>query len=220
VLRALLPLLATLACGGAPPRAVTIPAAPPGPTRAADVPAAPTRAPAARYPHEVRGFELWASGPWHELVPLRSTLADVRRVLGEPESADDIAHYGAPYPGDAAAEQPVLVYRVKPGWRAYVYLVRSDLSVASSYSAAAQGRLLSVEFVPDDPVSFAARIPKHVFRPRSVHAADASWTSWEDGTGLRYDVYARDATRGRARAGDLSRIGYGPSDDEAGRARR
>ncbi len=209
----------SLACtSDKPPSAVTLhtatsTAAPPPPRqRPAEV--------ANRYPNEVDGFKFWPAAPWRELVPLEATLADVRRVLGEPESASDLAHYGDPYPGDDKAAQPVLTYRASPGWHAYVYLVRSDLSVSGSYQAAFQDRLLSIDLVPDEPTAFADKIPKSTFHASTTLAADASWTNWEDGTGLRYEVYSHDLPRGKTHAGDLNRIVYGPSDEQTRRARR
>ena len=164
------------------------------------------------YPNELTDFAFWRDARWSSLVPLEASLADVRRVLGEPAEAIDIAHYGDPYPGDDAAAQPVLVYRDAPGWHAYVYLVRSDLSVSARYPAQLQGRLLSIDLVPDARVPFADRIPKDVFHGTTATGADASWTDYEDGSGLRYEVYTRDLPRGKQRAGDLNRIVYGPSD--------
>lgn len=144
-----------------------------------------------RYPNELVEFKFWAAAPWRSLVPLEATLADVRRVLGEPTKVTDIgqSNYEDPYPGDDAAAQPVLVYRDAPGWHAYVYLVRSDLSVSAKYPAALQGRLLSIELVPDARLPFADRIPKDVFQARAALGADASWTNYEDGSGLRYEVF-------------------------------
>lgn len=162
---------------------------------------------APRYPNEVPGFEFHADAAWRELVPLESTLADVRRVLGEPDDQRDIANYSAPYPGDDKAEQPVLTYDISPQWDLLVYLVRSNLSVNDRYPAALQGKLLSLELVPDDDLPFATDAFVHErWRTREVMAADAGWTTYEDGSGLAYEVYG---------SGELNRIVYGASDAEA-----
>jgi hypothetical protein len=160
-----------------------------------------------RYPNELPGFEFHASAAWRELVPLESTLADVRRVLGPPSDERDIAAYTAPYPGDDAAAQPVLTYDVSPQWDLLVYLVRSNLSVNDRYPTALQDKLLSLELVPDHDLPFSTDALAHErWRSREVMAADAGWTTYEDGTGLAYEVYD---------GGELNRIIYGASDAEA-----
>lgn len=155
-----------------------------------------------RYPNELSGYALHSSGAWRELVPLESTLADVRRVLGEPSDAHDIANYVAPYPGDAAAVQPVLSYDISKEWDLLVYLVRSDLSVSGDFPAGVQDKLLSLDFVPDHDLPFPAEFSP-VWRSKKVMAADAGWTTWADGSGLEYQIYGD---------GRLNRISYGPSD--------
>jgi hypothetical protein len=160
-----------------------------------------------RYPNELPGYEFHADAAWRELVPLESTLADVRRVLGEPSDVRDIANYSAPYPGDDKAEQPVLTYDISPQWDLLVYLVRSDLSVNERYPAALQDKLLSLELVPDHDLPFASDAFAHErWRSSKVLAADAGWTTYEDGSGLAYQVYG---------SGELNRIVYGASDAEA-----
>ncbi len=160
--------------------------------------------PSRRFPHELPDYQLYDTGPWRELVPLEATLADVRRVLGEPDDQRDIANYGAPYPGDDGALQPVLTYDISPQWDLLVYLVRSNLSVNADYPPSVQDKLLSLEFVPDDDHPFEATPLQHErWRSRGVLAADAGWSTYEDGSGLAYEIYDD---------GRLNRIVYGPSD--------
>lgn len=167
----------------------------------------PPAEPTPRYPNELPGYALFGAGPWQQFVPLESTLADVRRVLGEPDDQRDIANYVAPYPGDDAAVQPVLTYDLSPQWDLLVYLVRSDLSVNARYPAALQDKLLSLELLPDHDLPFATDAFAHErWRSRKVMAADAGWTTYEDGSGLAYEVYG---------SGELNRIVYGASDAEA-----
>ncbi|MFV8753940.1 hypothetical protein ACNOYE_25625 [Nannocystaceae bacterium ST9] len=213
-----LPVLLTLACrapttgptidptidpevGQAEPEPVVVEAEP------TDRPPAPE---SIRYPNELPGYQFFADAAWRELVPLESTLADVRRVLGEPDDARDIAQYTRPYPGDDQAIQPVLTYDLSSDWDLLVYLVRSDLSVNRDYPASVQDRLLSLELVPDHDHPFLGEFSER-WKPREVMAADAGWITYEDGSGLAYQVYRTDVGSGEG-PGDLNRIVYGPSD--------
>lgn len=165
-----------------------------------------------RYPGELKGYEFFATARWRELMPLESTLADVRRVLGEPSSARDLAHYSEPYPGDDAAIQPVLTYKdIAPGWDLLVYLVRSDLSVNRHYPANVQDRLLSLDLVPRPKRPFTGEFSER-WSSKEVVAADAGWLAWSDGSGLVYKVYTTRTPHGGAGHGNLNRISYGPSD--------
>lgn len=56
-----------------------------------------------RYPNELVGYKLHEKAKWKSLKPLISTMADVRRVLGNPSEAHDTSQYTKPYPGDALA---------------------------------------------------------------------------------------------------------------------
>jgi len=44
------------------------------------------------YPHELEGYRFYQTARWRELKPLVSTLADVRRIMGEPKEQTDIGH--------------------------------------------------------------------------------------------------------------------------------
>jgi hypothetical protein len=208
-------LVLLLACGAPAPAPVTLPSVASSTPTA--TPQAPTAARTNPYPNEIEGYKFWATAKWRTLVPLESTLADVRRVLGAPESESDIASLSAPYPGDDKAVQPVLSYSLSDGWHAYVYLVRSNLSVASKYAAAVQDRLLSIDLVPDASVPFAGRVPESIFHvDKSVGVV--SELVYADGSGLSYQVYLHTSAHEHTRAGDLDRIVYGPSDAARRRA--
>ncbi len=167
-----------------------------------------------RYPGELPGYEFHATAPWRELVPLESTLADVRRVLGEPSEARDLAHYVAPYPGDDAAIQPVLTYEISLEWTLLVYLVKSNLSVSHKFPAQVQDKLLSIDLVPKSPRSFGnVRFPEQ-WKSHKVRAADAGWLTFQDGSGLEYQVYTTKTPHGDEGFGDLNRVSYGPSDTQ------
>jgi hypothetical protein len=209
-----------------PPPLVSVPtassAAPGASSRARQAPAVDDIATAAkvRYPNELDGFRFFGAAPFRPLVPLTSTIADVRRVLGEPDEAVDNAHYGAPYPGDETAARPVFTYEhLVPGVRALVYFVRSDVRAAAVFPARLDGALLSVDLVSNDPIPFAGRVPEGIFRATKTSGADAGWIDYEDGTGLHYQVYIGKTRYGRTGPGDLNRIVYGASDAQRARAR-
>lgn len=175
-------------------------------------PQPPAVEPPPRYPGELPGYQLHADARWRDLIPLESTLADVREVLGEPDEARDLANYVKPYPGDHAAIQPVLRYELSDEWSLLVYLVKSDLSVSHDYPAQVQDKLLSLDLIPKSPRSFAdVEFPARWTR-RKVVAADAGWFEYSDGSGLRYQIYTSDTPHGDDGIGDLNRISYGPSD--------
>lgn len=164
-----------------------------------------------RYPNELPGYEFFATASWRELVPLESTLADVRRVLGEPTDARDIAHYVKPYPGDDAAEQPVLTYDISPEWQLLVYLVKTNMSVRDKYPDHVQDKLLSLDLVPKHEHQFTGSFSER-WTVKKVRAADAGWLEYSDGSGLVYQVYTSKTPHGGDEPGDLNRISYGPSD--------
>src|SRR5262245_33420705 len=78
---------------------------------------------ASRYPNELAGFRLYENSKWKTLVPLSSTMADARRALGNPQEARDLSSYTKPYPGDAAAKQPVFSYEYGD-WQILLYFVK------------------------------------------------------------------------------------------------
>lgn len=173
------------------------------------------------YPRELDGYRLSATASWGTLRPLVSTLADVRRLLGTPKEEVDLAlSPGARYPGDARATQPLLIYAHDKDWDLYVYAVRSDLSTIDRFPVALRDHLGTLELLPRAPRSFAGiDLAARGFSSQRVHAADAGWLDWSDGSGLHYHVYeGKPGPRGRG--GTLSRIVYGPSEAQLTALRR
>ncbi len=172
------------------------------------------------YPNELPGFQFCHEATWRTLQPLVSTSDDIRRVLGEPKGASDIAHYLDPYPGDQRAKAPVLTFDGGRDWDILVYLVRSDYSARQSLSKAVQDRLLSIDLVPKHPKPFGKVSIPSKFRKKHVIAADAAWDEYADGSGLVYEVYTSRTPYGDEKPGDLNRISYGPSDEQRIQGRR
>jgi hypothetical protein len=163
-----------------------------------------------RYPNEVVGYRFYQSAPWRGLVPLKSTMADVRKVLGKPSREEDIADYMAPYPGDEKAVQPVWTYDVNDDWRILVYFVKSGVPERRVFDESLYDYLFSIDYVSRRPVHFdLAKLPA-VFRRSHTVAADAAWDEYTDGSGLIYEIYTSKTQFGGHVPGDLNRIKYGP----------
>ena len=108
-----------------------------------------------RYPHELTQYPFYSSDPWQRIVPLVSTMADVRKLLGDPAEAGDLTKYGEPYPGDGEAAQPLFCYRRDPRWQVLIYFVGANLKDGiNQYPAALRGRVVSVDFIPAEPLPF------------------------------------------------------------------
>ncbi len=73
-----------------------------------------------KYPNELAAYQFYQNAKWKSLEPLVSTMADVRRLLGEPSEVHDVSQYTKAYPGDALAKKPVFTYVVDDDWRRYV----------------------------------------------------------------------------------------------------
>jgi hypothetical protein len=168
-----------------------------------------------RYPNEVAGFRFFDSAPWRTLVPLTSTMADVRKTLGDPASAVDIAHYSDAYPGDAAAECPVFTYEFDKHWQVLIYFSGPNMA-EGKLPDSLHRRLFSIDLIPRKPLHFPARFPK-VFTRKLTRGADAAWNEFADGSGLCYSVYKSYTPFGGESPGDLDRISYGPPSAELAR---
>ena len=164
-----------------------------------------------RYPNELPDYRFFNSAKWRTLVPLVSTMADVRKALGDPAEASE--NYGLdPYPGDAAAKRPIFIYDMDAKWRLYVYFAGSR-GDHPKIPDRLHDRIFSFEMLPRDPLPFRIKFPA-VFKRRDVMAADASWDEYTDGVGLSYNVYKSYTPYGHTKPGDLDRIVYGPSPEE------
>ena len=168
-----------------------------------------------RYPNELAGFRFFESAPWRTLVPLSSTMADVRKVLGDPQEAIDLAHYNS-YPGDATAEAPLFIYQFDKAWKVYIYFAGPKLYPANGLSKTVFGRLFSIDLISEEPLHFLKKLPKPFVRKPTL-AADAGWDEFRDCSGLCYSVYTSSTPYGKTKPGDLNRISYGPSDAEIAR---
>jgi hypothetical protein len=169
------------------------------------------------YPNELAGFRFHATAQWRALVPLRSTIADVRNAMGEPFNATDLADYFSPYPGDESANAPLLEYAMGSEWRVFIYFVTRDAAERPGRLHGLGGRVRSIELLPNSRVSFSDAEFPSVFTKHRVVAADAVWDDYTDTHGLTYAIYAGRPAHGDAVAGDLNRIRYGsPGDREAG----
>jgi hypothetical protein len=169
-----------------------------------------------KYPNELPGCRFFATAHWRSLVPLVSTIADVRKLLGDPTKAEDIAHYSDSYRGDATADQPVFTYVLNSDWEILVYFVRSGYEQRLKFPRAMYDRLYSIDLLPRKPLPFSVKFPAAFIRNHTA-AADAGWDEYSDGSGLRYEVYTSRTPYGGNQPGDLNRISYGPSDSEIAR---
>lgn len=163
-----------------------------------------------RYPNEATGYVFYPSATWRTLTPLKSTMAEVRKVLGAPTNAKDLADYNAPYPGDEKAVQPVWTYDLNDKWKMLVYFVKSKVPKRRLFDRSLYDTLLSIEYISKQPIPFdLSKLPSVFVRSHTV-AADAAWNEYADGSGLVYEVYTCKTPYGGHVAGDLNRITYGP----------
>ena len=166
-----------------------------------------------KYPNELPGYKFYAKAKWKSLEPLVSTMADVRRVLGEPSEAHDTSQYTKPYPGDAVAKRPVFTYELDGSWQILVYFARYCFYAGPVLPASLNGCVCTIDLVPKKRISFdAVRFPT-AFKKENVVAVDAAWDEYADGSGLVYEVYTTKTPYGSKQPGDLNRIKYGPSRD-------
>ena len=165
------------------------------------------------YPNEIDGYKFFHTAKWKSLTPLVSTMADVRKTLGEPAETKDIAQYIQPYPGDAAAKQPIFKYDVDDNWEMIVYFVKSDLSSPVGLRARVPDLLYEVALISKRKLSFKDVVFPKAFQKQKVTAADAAWDEYADGSGLVYQVYTSKTRYGKHEPGDLNRITYGSSED-------
>ena len=135
-------------------------------------------------------------------------MAQVRKVLGNPDEVNDIAAYSEPYPGDTSAKEPVFTYqKLIKGWEVLVYFSRYCFR---EHPVDPTGtRICSVDLIPKAPIDFSQIRFSTQFVKKHVQAADASWDEYTDASGLQYSVYTGKPAYGADTAGDLNRISYG-----------
>ena len=161
-----------------------------------------------RYANELPTFKFFKTAPWRSLVPLVSTMKDVRMLLGSPQEASDASAFTVPYPGDQNAKEPVFTYRLNPGWEVLVYFTRYCFH--SHPKGIPDDRLCSIDLIPTKRIPFDTAMLSTSFKKMHVQAVDAAWDEYSDGTGLRYEVYTTHPQYGQKHPGDLYRISYGP----------
>ena len=160
------------------------------------------------YPNELPGYRLYEQAKWHSLIPSSSTIVDVRKLLGDPDDATDLAHPRAPYPGDASVSSVVFRYsKLMPEWDVLIYL-RTSCGDSQTLT------LCNVDLLPRQRTPFLHMTFAPAFAKRHVVAADAAWDEYSDGSGLRYEVYSTKPPYGGELPGDLNRISYGKPDDQ------
>ena len=160
------------------------------------------------YPNELPQFRYYSTAIWRQLIPTHSTMADVRRTLGTPNDADDIASYTMPYPGDKIAKEPVFTYsHLIPGWDVLIYFSRYCFR---KHPADPVGdRICSVDLIPNHRIPMSEiKIPE-MFKREHVVAADAAFDEYTDDSGLQYSVYTTKTPYSDKTYGDLNRISYG-----------
>jgi len=166
-----------------------------------------------RYSNELPKLQFYEKAKWKTLIPLVSFISDVRRILGQPKEATDIAHYFNPYPGDDKAVTPLFIYSMDSDWEIFVYLGK-DCGYQSSSAPFPENRICTIELLPKKRLSFRDRPCPAVFVKRHVNGADAAWDEYRDSEGLAYEVYTTRTPYGSKVPGDLNRIVYGPSEEE------
>lgn len=167
-----------------------------------------------RYPNELLNFRFYQTAKWKSLVPLVSTMTDVRKVLGEPSEANDTSQFTKPYPGDDKAKNPVFEYKFGSDWLLLIYFVKYCFHGYVPLPKSLDSRLCSIDLVPNKPISFSGIVFPEVFKKTHVDAIDGRWDEYTDDTGLSYQVYTGPPANGKEKAGDLERIVYTASKAE------
>jgi len=146
----------------------------------------------AEYPNELDGFKLYAkycSG----LEPMKSTVADVKKVLGEPVK-------------DKSGK--FVLWFEKDDWEILVYIYPDN----GEYPSYLAGKVVeSIDFISVKPVYFAAVKFPRAFNKADIRAADARWDEYYDAYGLVYEVYTSKPPYGDKGPGDLNRVSYRPA---------
>jgi hypothetical protein len=154
--------------------------------------------PKSRYPNELPKFRFYESSKWKGLAPFVSSMADVRKVLGDP-SGD----YGS-----------VIRYQLNDDWELFVYSVKARSYDDPQFPESLNDRVYTFDLIPKKRTPFGNMQFLGIFTKKRVVAVDAAWFEYSDGTGLSYEVYTSPGPYDKEKPGDLSRIVYGPSDDE------
>ncbi|MEM6993884.1 MAG: hypothetical protein AAF721_25450 [Myxococcota bacterium] len=149
-------------------------------------------------PPELSALAMPADAAWRAIVPLETSEAQMRKLMGEPKEV---------YPDDGATPT-LFIYDTAGPWDVYVYLVEGDYGMRREYPSSLFRHVGSIDLLPEgDGLDFArVRVPK-TFARKEVLAADAAWVDFHHATGLTYSVYGDLRSLGR-----LQRISHRPSD--------
>ena len=146
---------------------------------------------AAEYPNELEGYKLYARYCSY-LEPMKSTVADVKKVLGNPM--------------EGKSGKFVLWFE-KDGWQILVYIYPDN----GEYPSHLAGKVVeSIDFISVKPVAFGEVKFSKAFNKIDTRAADACWDEYYDAYGLVYEVYTSKPSHGDKRPGDLNRVSYRP----------
>jgi hypothetical protein len=167
-----------------------------------------------KYPNELSDFRFYETAKWKSLEPLVSTMADVRKVLGEPSEANDVSQYTKPYPGDDKAKQPVFTYELNSDWQVLIYFVKYCFQGYVPLPDEFDNKLCSIDLIPKKRVPFKEIVFPDVFNKKDVSAIHGAWTEYSDGTGLFYEIYTKPGPYDKeSKPDDLNRIVYTASDE-------
>ena len=166
-----------------------------------------------KYPNELSDYRFFEMAKWKSLEPLVSTMADVRKLLGDPSEANNVSQFTKPYPGDETAKYPVFTYDIDPDWEILVYFVKYCFQGYVPLPDSLDNKLCSVDLIPKKWVPFQNTIFPSVFKEKSVKAIDGAWKEYADGSGLVYEVYTIPGPYSTKKSGDMFRIVYTASDE-------
>jgi hypothetical protein len=165
------------------------------------------------YPNELTGYRFYSTAKWNVIKPLVSTMGDVRRILGEPTEAHDVAAFTKPYPGDSVAKQPVFSYYLNSDWQLLVYFVKYCFQGYVPLPASLDDKVCSIDLLPRKPRHFQQIKFPSVFISKPVKAYHGAWIEYSDRKGLVYNITTQPGSYDKeSKLGDLDRIVYTASD--------
>ena len=138
-----------------------------------------------KYP-ELDKYIIFESGPWSKLIPGKSTVEDVRSILGNGNPSKDVGS--------------LLCFDGPKDFKLFVYFTGKIDNKESL--------LDSLDFIPKNREIMVDIKWTDNFKPSKVKAADAGWIEYTDSSGLVYEVYTSKTQFGGHMPGDLNRISY------------
>lgn len=165
-----------------------------------------------RYPNELADFKLYDKAKWKSLNFLESTMDDVRQVMGEPTRAIDTAQLAIPYPGDTKAIQPVLTYE-DDQWKTDINFGKYCYYMGI-LPQSLENHLCQIMISPKRKIPFDEAIISEAFEKKVKKLPNDSWIEYKDKCGLIYIVEEEMSSDNKNKFLYLSRIMYGPSNNE------